>query len=52
MAEMHFSGAVMRSGISYRKANEDIREEMAIMDIYIMVTKVSKEMATTFGRNV
>jgi hypothetical protein len=35
----------------YHKGNEDIREEKAKTDIH-KITKVSKEIATTFERNV
>jgi hypothetical protein len=47
---MHFIGAVMRYRLPHHKGNEDIREEMAITGIHIMIVKVSKEMARTFGR--
>jgi hypothetical protein len=49
---MHFIEAVIRYRMPYHKGNENIREEMATSGIHIMITKVSKEMATTFGRNV
>jgi hypothetical protein len=35
-----FSGAVMRDRMPCHKRNEDIREELAITDIYTMITKV------------
>jgi hypothetical protein len=47
---MHFIGAVMRCGLPHHKGNEDIREEMAITDIHIIIVKVSTEIARTFGR--
>jgi hypothetical protein len=42
MVEMQFTAAVMRYGMPCHEGNENIREEIAITDILIMVTKYRK----------
>jgi hypothetical protein len=49
--EMNFLRAVAGYRMTGHKRKEDIREELGMTDINTMITKLPKEMATTFGRN-